>query len=115
MPAFRFPEWFVTQVSGRQSKGPAKRSRYLVHLRALSKGSRFPDPESGDKLKLAHRVEEADIRAREPPLDRRGQMPDLLDCLRRLRRDTNSCVLLERHHPLLIGHHVEVVEIAGQP
>ena len=52
VPAFRFPEWFVTQVSGRQSKGAAKRSRYLVHLRALSKGSRFLDPESGNKLKV---------------------------------------------------------------
>src|SRR5688572_24803130 len=29
--------------------------------------------------RLAHRVEEADFRAREPPPDRRGQMPHLLD------------------------------------
>jgi len=52
VPAFRFPEWFVTQVSGRQSKAQGRRSRYLVHLRALSKGNRFVDPDTGDKLKV---------------------------------------------------------------
>ena len=52
VPAFRFPEWFVTQDSPGLFSSETRRSRYLVHLRALAKGSRFVDPQTGKKLKV---------------------------------------------------------------
>jgi hypothetical protein len=39
VPVFRFPEWFVTQDSPGLFAGDGRRTRYLVHLRALVKGS----------------------------------------------------------------------------
>jgi len=47
----------------------------------------------------AHRIEEADIRAREPPLDRRDQMPYFSIGLRRLRGDADAWMLRERQTP----------------
>jgi len=52
VPVFRFPEWFVTQDSPGLFAGDGRRTRYLVHLRALVKGSRFVDPDTGKKLKV---------------------------------------------------------------
>jgi len=52
VPAFRFPEWFVTQDSPGKAAEAARRSRYLVHVRALAKGNVFVDPESRKKLKV---------------------------------------------------------------
>lgn len=52
VPAFRFPEWFVTQDSSSLIGGSGRRTRYLIHLRALSKGSRFIDPDTRDKLQV---------------------------------------------------------------
>jgi hypothetical protein len=52
VPAFRFPEWFVTQDSPGLFSSETRRSRYLVHLRGLAKGSRFVDPQTGKKLKV---------------------------------------------------------------
>lgn len=52
VPVFRFPEWFVTQDSPGLFAGSGRRTRYLVHLRALVKGNRFIDPDTGNKLKV---------------------------------------------------------------
>jgi hypothetical protein len=52
VPVFRFPEWFVTQDSPGLFSSETSRSRYLVHLRALARGSRFVDPQTGKKLKV---------------------------------------------------------------
>jgi hypothetical protein len=52
VPVFRFPEWFVTQDSPGLFAGDGRRTRYLVHLRALARGNRFIDPDTGKKLKV---------------------------------------------------------------
>jgi len=52
VPVFRFPEWFVTQDSPSLFAGDGRRTRYLVHLRALARGNRFIDPDTGKKLKV---------------------------------------------------------------
>jgi hypothetical protein len=52
VPVFRFPEWFVTQDAAKSGSGQeGVRSRYLVHLRRLSR-NRFVDPETRKKLKV---------------------------------------------------------------
>ena len=52
VPVFRFPEWFVTQDSPGLFAGAGRRTRYLVHLRALVRGNRFVDPDTGNRLKV---------------------------------------------------------------
>ena len=52
VPVFRFPEWFVTQDSRGLFAGNGRRTRYLVHLRALARGNRFIDPDTGNRLKV---------------------------------------------------------------
>ena len=52
VPVFRFPEWFVTQDSPGLFAGAGRRTRYLVHLRALVRGNRFVDPDTGKRLKV---------------------------------------------------------------
>ncbi len=52
VPAFRFPEWFVSQDSpGKTSDNPS-RTRFLVPARALRKGGVFEHPETRKKLKV---------------------------------------------------------------
>lgn len=52
VPVFRFPEWFVTQDPPGKGQDESRRSRYLVHVRALSRGNVFEDPETRTKLKV---------------------------------------------------------------
>ncbi len=49
---FRFPEWFVTQDPPGKSRDESRRSRYLVNVRALSRGNVFEDPETRKNLKV---------------------------------------------------------------
>ena len=63
---------------------------------------------------LADRVDEAHVRVRKPPPDQRHHVPDLLDRLRRLRRDADPRMLLEREDVIVVEHDVEAVQIAGE-
>lgn len=49
---YRFPEWFVTQDPPGRSQDESRRSRYLINVRALSRGNVFEDPETRKKLKV---------------------------------------------------------------
>ncbi len=50
--AYRFPEWFVTQDPPGKGQDEARRSRYLVHVRALDRGRFFPHPETNKRLSV---------------------------------------------------------------
>jgi Domain of unknown function (DUF1998) len=50
--AYRFPEWFVTQDPPGKGQDESRRSRYLVHVRALARGNVFVHPETRKKLKV---------------------------------------------------------------
>jgi hypothetical protein len=52
VPAFVFPEWFVTQDPPGKIQEEARRSRYLVHARSLERGNTFRHPETREKLKV---------------------------------------------------------------
>ena len=52
VPAFLFPEWFVTQDPPGKTREETRRSRYLVHSRSLERGNVFRHPETRDKLKV---------------------------------------------------------------
>jgi Domain of unknown function (DUF1998) len=52
VPAFLFPEWFVTQDPPGKTREEKRRSRYLVHSRSLERGNVFRHPETRDKLKV---------------------------------------------------------------
>jgi hypothetical protein len=52
VPAFRFPEWFVTQDAPGKKLVEAHRTRFLIHARALHQGKHFFHPETRDKLKV---------------------------------------------------------------
>ena len=63
---------------------------------------------------LADRVEEAHVRLRESPSDQVDQVPHLLYRLRRLGRQAEAWMLLEREHIIVFEHDVEAIEIAGE-
>src|ERR1700733_10067026 len=50
--AYRFPEWFVTQDAPGKGQDESRRSRYLVHVRALARGNVFIHPETRKRLSV---------------------------------------------------------------
>ena len=50
--AYRFPEWFVTQDPPGKGQDESRRSRYLVHVRALARGNVFIHPETRKRLSV---------------------------------------------------------------
>ena len=50
--AYRFPEWFVTQDPPGKAQDQSRRSRFLVHARALARGNVFIHPETRKRLSV---------------------------------------------------------------
>ena len=50
--AYRFPEWFVTQDPPGKTEDQSRRSRFLVHARALARGNVFLHPETRKRLSV---------------------------------------------------------------
>ena len=59
----------------------------------------------------ADRVDEADLRSREPLADEPHEVLHPFDRLRRLSRDSDPRMFLEVHDVLFVQHHVEAVEV----
>ena len=64
--------------------------------------------------RLAHRVEETDLRLRKPASDQRDQVPHPVDRLRRLRGNADAWMGVEPLDVLFVEHDVELVEVFGQ-
>jgi len=60
------------------------------------------------------RIDETDVGSGEPGADEADQVPDAIERLRRLGRDTDAGVLVEGEHVGFVEHDVEGLEVVGQ-